>query len=178
MINIREELRNKRALLQISLRQVEKALSISASIISKWERGIGFIQGFEQIYRQYLDDCESGKIQYTRSYRAGVTHRWKSRHHRKLEGKNPQINLPIQENTENSISMVNQPKHYSGKIEVIDFIDAHNLNFNLGNVVKYVARSGRKDGEDTLTALKKAQWYLNREIQRHEQVQQAIQQQD
>ena len=77
------------------------------------------------------------------------------------------------------MTQIDHPDYYSANgFEVIDFIDALNLNFNLGNVVKYVARSGRKDGEDTLTALKKAQWYLNREIQRDEQVQQAIQQQD
>lgn len=67
------------------------------------------------------------------------------------------------------MTQINHPDYYSANgFEVIDFIDAHNLNFNLGNVVKYVSRSGRKDGEDTLTALKKAQWYLNREIQRME----------
>ena len=52
--------------------------------------------------------------------------------------------------------------------EVIYVINALNLNFNLGNVFKYVSRAGRKDGEDVLTALRKAQWYLNREIQRLE----------
>lgn len=60
---------------------------------------------------------------------------------------------------------VNHPEHYiSGGIETIDFIEAKELNFNLGNVVKYVARCGRK--LDDLEDLKKAQWYLNREIER------------
>ena len=58
-----------------------------------------------------------------------------------------------------------RPSYYSRNgIEAIDFIDAHNLNFNLGNVVKYVTRAGHKDGESTLTALKKALWYLEHEI--------------
>ena len=61
------------------------------------------------------------------------------------------------------------PDYYNaGGFEVIDFINALNLNFNLGNVLKYIARAGRKDGEDTLTALRKAQWYLSREIQKLE----------
>ena len=65
---------------------------------------------------------------------------------------------------------IEHPDYYSsGGIEAIDFIDAHKLNFNLGNVVKYVTRAGRKDGEDTLTALRKAQWYLEHEIEREEQ---------
>ena len=69
---------------------------------------------------------------------------------------------------------INHPDYYnSGGIEVADFIDAHGLNFNLGNIVKYIARAGKKDGEDILTALMKAQWYLSREIIRagREQVQ-------
>ena len=61
------------------------------------------------------------------------------------------------------------PDYYNSQdFEVIDFINALNLNFNLGNVFKYIARAGRKDSEDILTALRKAQWYLNREIQRLE----------
>lgn len=58
---------------------------------------------------------------------------------------------------------VNHPSHYtSGGIETIDFIEAKGLGFNLGNVVKYVTRAGKKD--DRLEDLKKASWYLNREI--------------
>lgn len=67
---------------------------------------------------------------------------------------------------------IEHPDYYnSGGIEAADFIDAHGLNFNKGNVVKYVVRAGRKQGEDTLTALLKAQWYLNREISRARQEQ-------
>ena len=62
---------------------------------------------------------------------------------------------------------INHPDYYSsGGIEAIDFIEAHNLNFNLGNVIKYVTRAGRKDGEDSITALEKARWYIEREITR------------
>ena len=67
--------------------------------------------------------------------------------------------------------MINHPQHYTlGKIEVIDFIEDKGLNFNLGNVVKYVARAGHKKSSGksmdakALEDLKKAQWYLNREI--------------
>lgn len=63
--------------------------------------------------------------------------------------------------------MVNSPPHYTtGKIEVCDFIVDQKLNFLLGNVVKYVARSEHKG--KALEDLKKAAWYLNREIQRRE----------
>ncbi len=62
---------------------------------------------------------------------------------------------------------VNHPEYYSsGGIEAIDFIEAHGLNFNRGNVIKYITRAGRKGGEEELTALEKAKWYLDREIER------------
>lgn len=68
---------------------------------------------------------------------------------------------------------INHPGHYtSGKIEVIDFIEDKELGFHLGNVVKYVARCGRKasaamtDKQKALEDLKKARWYLDREIQK------------
>ena len=58
---------------------------------------------------------------------------------------------------------VNRPAHYTvGGIETIDFIEAKELNYRLGNVVKYVARAAHK--ADALLDLKKARWYLDREI--------------
>jgi hypothetical protein len=63
---------------------------------------------------------------------------------------------------------VNHPSHYCiGGIEVIDAIEAWELGFHAGNVVKYVARAGRKGGEkELLHDLEKAQWYLGRLIER------------
>lgn len=67
--------------------------------------------------------------------------------------------------------VINHPQHYtSGKIEVIDFIEDKELNFNLGNVIKYVARAGRKKSQGksleakALEDLKKARFYIDREI--------------
>ncbi len=58
---------------------------------------------------------------------------------------------------------VNHPPHYkAGGIETIDFIEAKSLNYNLGNVVKYITRADHKGNK--LEDLQKAQWYLNREI--------------
>ena len=55
------------------------------------------------------------------------------------------------------------PAHYTfSAIEVIDAIEAWELGFHLGNAVKYIARAGRKG--DQLQDLKKARWYLDREI--------------
>ena len=63
--------------------------------------------------------------------------------------------------------VVNSPKHYTvGGIEVYDFIVAKGLNYELGNVVKYVSRAGRKGSK--LEDLHKAQWYLTAAILREE----------
>jgi len=58
---------------------------------------------------------------------------------------------------------VNHPAHYKvGGIETIDFIEAKKLGYNLGNVVKYLTRADHKGNK--LEDLRKAQWYLTREI--------------
>lgn len=58
---------------------------------------------------------------------------------------------------------VNHPEHYKvGGIETIDFIEAKKLNYNIGNVVKYLTRADHKGNK--LEDLRKAQWYLTREI--------------
>lgn len=64
---------------------------------------------------------------------------------------------------------VNHPDHYGGAsnpYEAIKVIEAWALGFCLGNVVKYVSRAGKKPSESTVKDLKKARWYLDREIQR------------
>ena len=55
----------------------------------------------------------------------------------------------------------------SDGIEVFDVIEAFDLNFNLGNVIKYICRAGRKTF-DPLPDLRKACAYLEREIERLE----------
>jgi hypothetical protein len=61
------------------------------------------------------------------------------------------------------MSNIDHPAHYNtGKYEVIDVIEDWRLNFNLGNVIKYVSRADHKG--KPLEDLKKAVWYLQREI--------------
>ncbi len=61
--------------------------------------------------------------------------------------------------------LINHPPHYkAGGIETIDFIEAKDLNYRLGNVIKYVSRAGKKDGSDPVQDLEKAMFYLKREI--------------
>jgi hypothetical protein len=59
--------------------------------------------------------------------------------------------------------MVNHPPHYKrGGIETIDVVEAWGLGYRLGNAVKYISRAGHKG--HALEDLKKARWYLDREI--------------
>lgn len=78
---------------------------------------------------------------------------------RKLE-KAPDDPVPVSD-------PVDHPKHYNvGKFEVIDVIEDWRLGFNDGNAVKYIARHMHKD--NPVEDLKKARWYLEREILRLE----------
>jgi hypothetical protein len=61
---------------------------------------------------------------------------------------------------------INHPAHYNYGIEVIDFIESWDFNFSLGNAIKYIARAPYKGS--ALEDLKKARWYLDREIKRAE----------
>ncbi len=57
------------------------------------------------------------------------------------------------------------PSHYKANgLEVIDVIEAFGLNFAIGNAIKYLLRAGKKG--DRLEDLKKARWYIDREIEK------------
>ena len=64
---------------------------------------------------------------------------------------------------------INHPKHYTyGDIECVDVIEDWDLNWHLGNAVKYICRAGKKDKEFEIQDLKKAVWYLERYIKKEE----------
>ncbi len=58
---------------------------------------------------------------------------------------------------------VDHPDHYNKGIEVIDFIESWDMDFNTGNVVKYVSRHKLKG--KPLEDLQKARWYVDRLIE-------------
>lgn len=88
------------------------------------------------------------------------------------DGHCPEFNISLVESKqeEPKTEMVDHPSHYqSGKFEVIDVIEEFNLGFNLGNVIKYILRSDKKfEGSEMFQDLKKAKWYLEREISKLE----------
>lgn len=68
------------------------------------------------------------------------------------------------------VEKINHPNHYGGDTtyETIKVIEAWELNFNLGNCIKYISRAGKKDGVTYSEDLKKAMWYLLREVEKAE----------
>ena len=77
--------------------------------------------------------------------------------------------VPIPPDTGSNVKkedIIGHPNHYceGRKFEPKDVIRDWNLNFNLGNAIKYISRNGRKEGESSLKDLKKARQYLGFEI--------------
>ena len=61
------------------------------------------------------------------------------------------------------------PAHYQGFSNGAQVIDiTENLPYNAGNAIKYLARAGRKDPTKHVEDLKKALWYVQRELDRIE----------
>jgi len=65
-------------------------------------------------------------------------------------------------------SSVSHPKHYGGNTtyEAIKVIEAWDLDFSLGNAIKYISRAGKKDPSKEVEDLEKAVWYIKRKIER------------
>ena len=70
----------------------------------------------------------------------------------------------------NAFDTISKPSHYTAgrQFETIEVIEDWELGFRLGNAVKYISRAGRKDPSKTIEDLKKARWYLDREIEANE----------
>jgi hypothetical protein len=62
---------------------------------------------------------------------------------------------------------VKKPEHYNSHPSNVECITiTRHMNFNCGNVIKYLWRNGLKEGNPSLQELEKAAWYLNDEIKR------------
>lgn len=61
---------------------------------------------------------------------------------------------------------VEHPPHYNaGKIEVIEFIEDQKFNYHLGSAIKYISRAGKKAADKYVEDLRKAIWYIERQIE-------------
>jgi len=60
---------------------------------------------------------------------------------------------------------INHPKHYNSHPSGVECIQVtEHMGFNLGNAVKYIWRADLKN--DAIEDLRKARWYIDRELQR------------
>lgn len=94
------------------------------------------------------------------------------KHHPSCRSLIPNAHSPCDCGTDKVLrERVDHPDHYGGDTtyEAIKVIEAWKLGFCLGNAVKYICRFGKKDDRrEPIEDLKKARWYLDREIQRLE----------
>ncbi len=70
---------------------------------------------------------------------------------------------------------INHPKHYNlhpSNVECIDIIECY--SFNVGSALKYLWRAGLKPGESALEDLRKAVWYVQREVDRLSRTQEHV----
>ena len=100
---------------------------------------------------------------YTTEIKEGLCGWWSMNNTLLYNKKNKQF-APIVEKVVNTPNKENNaPKHYkTSSIDVIDFCKLYNLNFNLGNVIKYTCRADKKGTQ--IQDLKKAIDYLQREL--------------
>lgn len=71
--------------------------------------------------------------------------------------------------TNSEANSVNHPAHYGGEsnvYETIKVIEAWDLNFSLGNAIKYISRAGKKSSSTKKEDLEKAIWYIKNEIKK------------
>lgn len=124
---------------------------------SKEEQSTTEYNGCNDCYYEWLGESDAPCCECKHRFEPGTMARLKAKDCFK----------PKEEIANDEIDMVNHPPHYVGHgIEPIEFIESHNLNFCLGSAVKYIARAPYKGNE--LEDLKKAKWYLEREIKKHE----------
>lgn len=68
-------------------------------------------------------------------------------------------------------NQVNHPKHYTSDPSGVECIEiSENWSFCLGNALKYLWRSGKKDADTSIQDLEKAIWYIQREIARQKKL--------
>jgi hypothetical protein len=84
-----------------------------------------------------------------------------------IDERTPIMPSYVLSNNSNNTDPVNRPKHYTAHPSGVECIQiTEHMGFNLGNAVKYVWRADLKN--DALEDLKKARWYIDREIQKRE----------
>lgn len=146
----------------------------------KEEQSTTEYNGCNDCYYEWLGESDAPCCECKHRFEPGTMARLKAKDCYVPKNKSANCTISCKEGNENfsnedygfkeiskdEVDMVNHPPHYQHGIEPIEFIESHNLNFNLGSAVKYIARAPYKGTE--LLDLKKAKWFIEREIKRHE----------
>lgn len=112
-----------------------------------------------------IDYSPSQRLSYSEGYRKGISEKLRNgditnNRARELMGLAPYVES-VADTPQPQFDPVKIPGHYnSGTIEVTNFITDQKLDFPKGNVVKYVARAGKKDPATEIQDLEKAAAYL------------------
>ena len=109
-------------------------------------------------YTEQLDDLESRVASTIDSYVSK-----NDTEHKKINSQLAELGGGGIMPNENKIN----PEYYKGSA-MADYVSDFNLNFDLGNVVKYVSRAGKKRGEKAVEDLEKARWYLSHAIEQYQ----------
>lgn len=133
------------------------AIGHDISFINKYAGLFGTVIGedYDQAYWVRMDDGLPDEIIFAESDLIFVEHQH-------IEHQNVDKMKVEQDN------VISHPSHYTQGIECMDYIESHKFNYARGNVIKYVTRAGLKDESKEIEDLKKARWYLDREISRLE----------
>lgn len=112
----------------------------------------------------------NGNIEdYTTEIKEGLCGWWSMNNTLLYNKKNGQFAKIVEKVVDEPKHKNETPKHYkTSSIDVIDFCKIYNLNFNLGNVIKYTCRADKKGTQ--VQDLKKAIDYLQRELKHIERL--------
>lgn len=130
--------------------------------LGPFNQGDGLVMMREQGAKAFRDGRPISVCPYTVAYRAQAWRDgWENAAITKEAAASEIHDFELPDDDEET---VHHPSHYGGDTvyEAIKVIEAWGLNFNTGNAAKYIARAGKKS--DYLEDLKKARWYLDREI--------------
>lgn len=134
----------------------------AAEVANKFNTSVGYIY----VLKAQMKKAEQGAEQKELAYQAGKGRDRAAWQTVAVMSSSKPLSLPLPITTEEpAADPVNHPAHYKvGGIETIDFIEAKELGYHLGNVVKYITRADHKSNRKQ--DLEKARWYLDRAIER------------
>lgn len=141
-------------------------ISLNNKIVISWSNIDYFIKNsLEFIQSGCMEELKNNNV-----YTENIMEKIKDEIHRIVELFEEEPELASK--SSNVSSTLSRPAHYGGEnnpFEAIKIIHHYNLNFNLGNIIKYTLRCGKKD--EAIKELEKIKQYADFEIQRLNNIQ-------